>query len=1167
MKKFTLSIFLLALTFVLTLPAFGAVPQLGDLNDDGTADLADAVLALKALGRGEVSAEASGLEKADFNVDGRIGLEEAIFLLQGIAGLREIELPVALRTGTVALPAGWPAGLPLTSLVVHAELGSSAVGEDGGFSVSLSGAGDALAVVTNAAGTPLMIGCLTDSGSNLLDVQSTAVVLLFHALGLYTQPLSAWADIRRTIAAAPETSALTATIAGRLAIDPEAIVKGDEAIADAILAAVNAIAAAGTEGLQRRPSANSIGSPRSPQSGDVTHVKIEGANPRSGVSIVLDQSGNGLTARNEFRRHVLVLVYRTGWEDKEGNRHDTPWELIEDGPFAPVAKGAYLGATNAVGGVVSSLIDYANGNGAYTPSFWDAEDAIPLPMHPGIDPELIAKTFYRVVCVGDAQGDDQEAERLPDDLRPVSGEVIQAMTTMRFLEFFKEFLLPVVFAVIPGEKIAANLYQDKNYVLAAIDIVNFFCSMIPDVATNYAAGQYKNAGLAVLKAFASNGTLFKKSGALLVKAGIVKGLSAATQASIAGAAEKVFAVLSIADKAIAAFDLSVLMAHLASSRPFEQWDATAVWPQVRVQPKPATVESGKSVQLMVTVGGETGNSDKYFYKFTWTTPGEHGKIVNPAGPAPAGTEVVMTSRSPGARINYESASDEEPGSEDKVQVVIHRVSTDGAAKLGNDETTVTVSGSHVELDPATADVEPGGSQAFTSTVKPEPDESEGDVYYYRWENSALYGHLSGGQDAFESTTVKNVTYEAGSDKEGVDSLSLTVYRERGGVRDTEPLGIASAMVNVRKKHAVQLTPQGKKLAFGKSQVYTAALLPEPEEGVQLVYTWSNTATAGTLTGSGGTDHFEQSGNQATYTAGQAIGSDAITVKVERISGGERFLLAETSAGVTVSRYTITLPETLEINWGSNVSLRPVVTPSMPAGGSFRWSSPGMKGTLSDGAELSGNFDTTKTTVYYRANYDIEGTETVTVELRTNDGALQGSAETAITVSGPVNVPISIVSGHIKYEEVDPYAAAIYLRAYGTVRMTCVQPAQCADAPEVEINSHGIDDNYLMTNFPPSLKSGYEGWQQADWGGGMADRCMPEETHPVRQLECQLAPPGVLSMWLMDWSASYGYPISKPWWREDQMRFLDEAIAATLPTLAVYNSWSYRGTCWKKEKRN
>lgn len=1164
MKKFTLSLISSILILIFSIPALGAVPLLGDLNNDGKADLADVVLMLQAMNRTDTAGQAGGLEKADFNVDGRIGMEEALFILQAIAGLREIAVPVALRTGTVLLPDGWPAGVPLTDLVVCGELGSSAVGGDGSFAVPLSGEGDALAVVTNAAGTALMMGYLTEgSGQNILGAESTAVALLFQAMDLYTQPPSAWAGIRELIAATSEAATLSARIAERLAADPEAIVKGDAAVADALLAAVNAIAASGAAGSQLT-SAVAARTFRSPQSGDVTHVRIDGANPRSGVNIERSPDGLGITARNEFRRHVLVLVYRTGWEDRDGVKHDTPWELIASGPFSPVAKGAYLGATNAVGGVVTSLIDWYTGNGAYTPSSWDTDHSIPLPMSPGVDPESIAKTFYRIVCVGDYLG----YEPLPGDLMPVAGEVKKAQETMQALEFFKEFLLPLIFAVIPGDKIAGNLALDKNYVEAAIDIVNFVSSMIPDVGTNIAAGQYKNAVWAVVKAFASNQTLHKKTAMLFVKWGLVKGLNAATQASIAETSKKVMEILQIADKVIAAFDQSVLMTHLANSHPYEQWDATALWPPVRVQPKPATVEAGKNVQLMVTVDGETGNSDKYFYKFTWTTTGVHGKIVNPVGPAPPGMEIVMTSRSPGARIKYESASDAAPGDEDHVQVVVHRVGAGGTLKLGDDQTTVKVSGSSVELDPATADVEPGGSQVFTSIVKPEKDESQGDVYYYRWENSAQYGHLSGGSDAFESTTVTSVTYQASADKEGVDSLSLSVYRERPG-SERELLGIASSMVNVRKPYAVQLTPQGKKLAFGGSQVYTATLVPEPEAGTELIYTWSNTATAGTLTGTGGTDHFEQSGNQATYRAGQEIGTDTISVKVERVSGGERFLMAEASTAVTVARYTIVLPATYELNWGTRTTVTPVVKPSIPAGGYFKWTNTGTKGTLTDTAGHSGNFETTKTFVYYRASSDVpDGVDTVRVELYTSDGTLQGNAETAIAVSGPVDVPISVVSGHVKYEEEDPaYTAAIYFGVYGTVMMTCVQPVQCSGPPDVEIDTHGVDDFALVTNYPPKLLSHYEGWQTVDWGGGMTNRCLPDETSPQSRLHCQLAPTGVLANWLVGWGTKFGYPISEPSWREQTMQQRDNYIAATLPTLSVYNSWSYRGTCWKRQKFN
>jgi len=57
----------------------------GDINDDGTTDLADAILALQVSARLRLA----GVQlKGDVNGDERIGLEEAIYALQYVAGLR-----------------------------------------------------------------------------------------------------------------------------------------------------------------------------------------------------------------------------------------------------------------------------------------------------------------------------------------------------------------------------------------------------------------------------------------------------------------------------------------------------------------------------------------------------------------------------------------------------------------------------------------------------------------------------------------------------------------------------------------------------------------------------------------------------------------------------------------------------------------------------------------------------------------------------------------------------------------------------------------------------------------------------------------------------------------------------------------------------------------------
>ncbi len=58
----------------------------GDINDDGSVDLADAILALKIIAG--MDADQTVYELADVNGDGKIGLEEVIYILQKISGLR-----------------------------------------------------------------------------------------------------------------------------------------------------------------------------------------------------------------------------------------------------------------------------------------------------------------------------------------------------------------------------------------------------------------------------------------------------------------------------------------------------------------------------------------------------------------------------------------------------------------------------------------------------------------------------------------------------------------------------------------------------------------------------------------------------------------------------------------------------------------------------------------------------------------------------------------------------------------------------------------------------------------------------------------------------------------------------------------------------------------------
>jgi hypothetical protein len=59
----------------------------GDINYDGSVDLADAILALKIIAG--MGPDQTVYELADVNGDGKIGMEEAIYILQKLSGVRE----------------------------------------------------------------------------------------------------------------------------------------------------------------------------------------------------------------------------------------------------------------------------------------------------------------------------------------------------------------------------------------------------------------------------------------------------------------------------------------------------------------------------------------------------------------------------------------------------------------------------------------------------------------------------------------------------------------------------------------------------------------------------------------------------------------------------------------------------------------------------------------------------------------------------------------------------------------------------------------------------------------------------------------------------------------------------------------------------------------------
>ncbi len=85
---------------LLSLPAFR-----GDISGDGKIDLADAILAI-GIPAGVIS-EAMVYKSGDVNGNGKIGTEEAVYDLQGIARIREMPLHAPLKIDGILAPGEW----------------------------------------------------------------------------------------------------------------------------------------------------------------------------------------------------------------------------------------------------------------------------------------------------------------------------------------------------------------------------------------------------------------------------------------------------------------------------------------------------------------------------------------------------------------------------------------------------------------------------------------------------------------------------------------------------------------------------------------------------------------------------------------------------------------------------------------------------------------------------------------------------------------------------------------------------------------------------------------------------------------------------------------------------------------------------------------------------
>lgn len=179
--------------------------------------------------------------------------------------------------GSIKVTVNGKVELPDTSALKPKELkivtcvSTESISSDGSYSAKEAGNGPALAFVTNAAGTPLLMGFIRGSNDseNKVNALSTAVALLFQALPAYTMPRDTWPDMIALLEKHPATIKLANTITERFAANANSLAEPDADMLNAIQTAVDTILAGAA------PSTYSNGSSRKIQPQAVSTILLD----------------------------------------------------------------------------------------------------------------------------------------------------------------------------------------------------------------------------------------------------------------------------------------------------------------------------------------------------------------------------------------------------------------------------------------------------------------------------------------------------------------------------------------------------------------------------------------------------------------------------------------------------------------------------------------------------------------------------------------------------------------------------------------------------------------------------------------------------------------------------------------------------------------------------
>lgn len=306
----------------------------------------------------------------------------------GVAAIFQTTQPL---NGVVQLPDGFDlSATDLKVVSLNADMPVSAGGTFNG-EITVPSGTRSLTAVVDSRNRVVLLGHIHpfDNARNPINTESTAIALLYFALGGWTTPYDTFDDIYDNIRYdyATAVDIVESALNAALADNPAALAEGDERINNAIQEAQDILLTASNALTAKHASPKAKFAPVNLQSAEGFITAMPGpTTAQNGLFLRNDTAGGGLVGLNTLPRRGRFLTYKTGFESG-GIRTDlSPVELVG----APVSVPSAF-TTGSSGGILFNLETQLDGGFPWKNI---STESFSIDMHPGA-----TVTYYDILLL------------------------------------------------------------------------------------------------------------------------------------------------------------------------------------------------------------------------------------------------------------------------------------------------------------------------------------------------------------------------------------------------------------------------------------------------------------------------------------------------------------------------------------------------------------------------------------------------------------------------------------------------------------------------------------------------------------------------------------------------------------------------------------------------